>query len=85
MKITDFLTSPRFLGVVVIGVLQALVLFNIITSEQGEGLVLIIQGIIGSAVVVRTVDRTGDKRVVAAGVASDQVSVRSVTDVPPKD
>lgn len=62
-----------------------MVLFNLITSEQGEGLILIIQGILGSAVVVRTLDRQGDKAVIAAGVASDQLSVSSVTSVPPTD
>ena len=79
----QLLKSPRFLAVLVIGALQALVLFNVINSEQGEGLILIIQGILGSAVVVRTVDRVGDKQVLAAGVASDQLSVGSVTKVPP--
>lgn len=77
------LQSPRFLAVLVIGLLQGLVLFNIITGEQGEGLIQIIQAIIGAAVVVRTVDRVGDKQVLAAGVASEQLNVVSVTEVPP--
>jgi len=56
-------SSPRFWGIVAIGLLQALVLFNIITSAQGEGLIQIIQGIIGSAVVVGSLDRVGKKAV----------------------
>jgi len=66
----SLLKSPRFIAVLVIGILQALVLFNIITGEQGEGLVLIVQSIIGSAVVVRTADRFGDKAVEAAEVTN---------------
>lgn len=63
MKIIDLLKSPRFIGILVIGLLQGLVLFNIISGIQGEGLIQIIQAIIAGAVVVRTVDRTGDKKV----------------------
>lgn len=58
--------SPRFLAVLTIGLLQALVLFNVISGEQGEGLILIIQGVIGSAVVVRTVDRNSDRQIESA-------------------
>ena len=68
--------SPRFLAVLTIGLLQALVLFNVISGEQGEGLILIIQGIIGSAVVVRTVDRNSDRQVesvlITTGLTSEE-------------
>ncbi len=60
------LKSPRFLGILAIGILQALVLFKVLTGDQVQGLVTIVQGIIGSAVVVRTVDRNlGDATAVA--------------------
>ncbi len=62
----DLLKSPRFLGIVAIGILQALVLFNVIDSVQGDGLVVILQGVIAGAVTVRTIDRAGDKQVEAA-------------------
>ena len=84
----SLLTSPRFLGIFIIAVLQGLVLFNVIDSVQGEGLIVIVQSVIAGAVVVRTVDRVGDKSVLAAGVASEQITVtpvNSVTNVPPKD
>jgi len=55
------LSSSRFQGVLAIGILQALLLFNLITNTQMEGLVQIIQGIIATAVVIRSVDRIGDK------------------------
>lgn len=57
----ELLSSPRFLAILVIGALQTLVLFNEITSVQGEGLIQIIQTILAAAIVVRTVDRTTDK------------------------
>lgn len=53
------LSSPRFQGILAIGLLQALVLFNVITSAQGEGLVMIIQTVIAGAVAVGTLDRVG--------------------------
>ena len=60
-KIVALLSSPRFIGVLIIGALQALVLFNVITGTQSEGLISIIQTVIGSAVVVRTLDRAAEK------------------------
>ena len=84
-KLIALFSSPRFQGVLVIAILQALVLFNVISSVQGEGLIQIIQGIIATAIVVKTVDRSADKKVVAAGVASGQTNVASVTDIPPTE
>lgn len=66
----DLLKSPRFLGLLVIAILQGLVLFNIITSIQGEGLIQIIQAVIAGAVVIRTVDRGGDKAVESSKIVS---------------
>lgn len=81
----SLLSSPRFQGILVAAILQALVLFNVITGEQGEGLVLIIQGIIAAAVLNKTVDKVGDKNIIAAGVSSGAIDVKSVTDVPPQE
>lgn len=53
----NLLKSSRFQGILAIAILQALSLFNVITSVQGEGLIQIIQTIIAGAVVIRTVDR----------------------------
>lgn len=66
----ELLKSIRFQAILIIGLLQALVLFNIITGVQGEGLVQIIQAIVAGAVVVRTVDRSGDKTVESAKINS---------------
>ena len=57
----SLLQSPRFLGIVTIGVLQALVLFNVITGVQGEGLIQIVQAVIAGAVAVGSLDRVGKK------------------------
>ncbi len=62
-KNMTILKSERFWGIIAVALLQALVLFDVITSVQGEGLIQIIQTVIGSAIVVRTVDRIGDKMV----------------------
>lgn len=56
----NLLKSSRFQGLLLIGVLQALVLFHVITGEQSQGLIQIIQAIVAGAVVVRTVDRSAD-------------------------
>jgi hypothetical protein len=75
----ELFKSPRFLGVVAIGVLQSLVLFNMINSTQGEGLTLILQGIIAAAVVVRTVDRVADKTVESAQITAGIVPAETGT------
>jgi len=56
-SIKTLFSSSRFQGVLIIGLLQALLLFNVITNVQMEGLVQIIQTIIGAAVAIRTMDR----------------------------
>lgn len=68
-KFISLVTSTRFIGLVLVGLMQALVLFNVVTSAQGEGLIHIIQSIVTGAVVIRTVDRnTGDAKIIASGV-----------------
>jgi len=54
--------SPRFWGLVLVGVLQALVLFKVINDLQGEGLIQIVQAIILGAVAIRTVDRASEPK-----------------------
>ena len=66
----NLLKSSRFQSLLLIGFLQALVLFNIITSVQGEGLIQIIQTVIAGAVVIRTFDRNGDKDVESSKITS---------------
>jgi len=78
----DLFKSPRFIGILVIGLLQALVLFNIIDNTHAQGLILIIQGIIAAAITVRTVDRNGDKKVESAKIMSDITPVDATTDSP---
>ena len=55
----NLLKSPRFLGIVAVGALQALVLFSVITGVQGEGLINIVSGIIAAAIAVGSLDRVG--------------------------
>lgn len=55
----SLIKSTRFQGILIIGALQALMLFNVITSAQGEGLIQIIQAIVAGAVAVGTLDRVG--------------------------
>jgi hypothetical protein len=66
----DLLKSPRFVAILIIGLLQALALFDVISSAQGEGLIQIFQAVIAGAVLVRTVDRNADKSVEAALIQS---------------
>ena len=79
----SLLGSPRFQAILVAAILQALVLFDVINGEQGEGLVLIIQMVLGAAVVNKTVDKMGEKNIIAAGVAKGTVLVEDVVNVPP--
>jgi hypothetical protein len=61
IKIMSLLTSPRFLGIVTVGIIQALVLFGIISGVQGEGLANIISAVVAGAVAVGTLDRIGSQ------------------------
>lgn len=82
-KLIALFSSPRFLGVLAIAFLQALVLFNVITSVQGEGLIQIIQGVIGIAVTIKTIDRnTGDAKtgVTTVNIPSNVSSVTATTE-----
>jgi len=60
MNIKTLLGSSRFQQLTIIAVLQALVLFNVISSEQGTGLINILSGLFGASVVIGTVDRRSD-------------------------
>lgn len=55
----NLLQSPRFLGILTIGVIQALVLFKVIDGVQGEGLANIVSAVIAGAVAVGSLDRVG--------------------------
>ncbi len=67
----NLLKSSRFQGILLIAILQALVVFNVITGDQATQLITIIQAVAAGAITVRTVDRFGDKKVEAAEVAVD--------------
>lgn len=72
-KYIQILTSTRFLQLLTVAVLQALVLFNVISSEQGEGLIDIISALLVGSVAIRTIDKnTGEARITASGVKSSK-------------
>lgn len=51
------ISSERFIQLLVIAILQSLTLFNVITSDQGTGLINIISGLLAASVTVRTIDK----------------------------
>lgn len=59
-KYKDLLNSSRFQQLLIIAILQSLVVFNVISSDQGVQLINIISALFGASVVVRTVDRQSD-------------------------
>lgn len=60
-KIIEIVSSTRFIQLLIVAFLQSLVLFNVITSDQGEGLTNIISALLIGSVTIRTIDRnTGD-------------------------
>lgn len=62
-KFKEILGSSRFQQMILIAILQSLVLFNVITSDQGTGLINIISYLFGASVLIRTVDRNaGDAK-----------------------
>lgn len=71
-KIVALLSSPRFIGLVIVGFLQALVVFNVITGVQAESLIQIVQSIILGAVAIRTLDRNAEK---VAGATANTTTV----------
>jgi hypothetical protein len=81
----SLLASPRFQAILVAAVLQALVLFNVITGDKAEGLVLIIQGVLAAAVLNKTADKIGEKNIIAAGVAKGTVDIETVATIPPQE
>lgn len=80
-KLVALLSSPRFVGLVIIGALQALVLFNVISGAQGEGLIQILQTIIGGSVVIKTIDRASEKVSSASANTTTVTMPKSVTSV----
>jgi len=60
-KLVALLSSPRFIGVLIIGALQTLVVFNVITGEQATKLIEIVQGVILAAITIKTLDRSAEK------------------------
>lgn len=76
-KIVQLVTSVRFLQLVVVAVLQSLVLFSIISTEQGEGLINIISALLVGSVGIGTIDKFS-----AAKSGATTVSIpKNVTEV----
>jgi hypothetical protein len=73
----NLFSSPRFLGILAVAILQALELFGVVTSVHSQGLVQIIQAVIASAVVVGTTDR------ISSQTPSQQTVVPTVYPYPP--
>ena len=61
LKIPSLLRSPRFWGLVIIGVLQALLQTGVISGADLEVWTQVIQMITGGAVGIRTIDRIAEK------------------------
>ncbi len=80
----NIFSSPRFWLIVIIAVLQSLSVFNILGGDQVDQLTNIISIALGGIVAIRTIDKQGESKILAAGVTSGQVSTKSVTDVPPQ-
>lgn len=56
-KVIALLSSIRFLQLVVVAVIQALVLFSVISTDQGTGLANIISALLVGSVGLGTIDR----------------------------
>lgn len=76
MKYLEILRSPRFLQLVLIAALQTLVLFNVVSTEQGTGLINILSALFAGSVVISTVDKnTGEARIESAKLSSGTTTV----------
>jgi len=70
-KFKEIITSTRFIQLFIVSVIQSLVLFNVVTSVQGEGLINIISALLIGSVTIRTVDKNvGEARVESAKVTA---------------
>jgi len=68
-KLLQIIQSARFIQLVIVAILQSLVLFNVLTTEQGVGLVNIISALFGASVVIGTVDKnTGEAKIEVAKI-----------------
>ncbi len=56
-----FLKSTRFWKIVLIAVLEGLVVTNVIDGETSQTIARLLEFVLGSSVVIRTVDRVGEK------------------------
>lgn len=59
-KFKAIISSARFIQLLIVALLQALVLFNVISGEQGTGLINIISGLFVASVAVSTIDKHGN-------------------------
>jgi hypothetical protein len=78
-KYISVFTSPRFLQLLLVAVLQSLVVFNLITSEQGEGLINILSALFVGSVAIRTIDKNIGEPKMNNTTVSMPATVTSVT------
>jgi len=75
-KLLQIFQSARFIQLVIVAILQSLVLFNVLTTEQSVGLVNIISALFGASVVIGTVDKnTGEARIESAKLSTGTTTV----------
>lgn len=60
-KIRGILSSVRFWQMFIVAVLQSLVLFSVISSEQGSGLIDIVSALLVGSVAIGTIDKVAKK------------------------
>lgn len=77
--------SPRFWLIVAIAVLQALAVFNVLGGEQVDQLINIISIALGGIIANKTIDKIGEKTIIAAGVQKGSVDIEDVVKVPPQE
>lgn len=66
-KFKEILGSSRFQQMLIVSILQALVVFNVITGDQSVQLVNIVSYLFGASVLIGTVDKASEAK---AGVTS---------------
>lgn len=83
-KFIDIFSSARFVQLFVVAILQALVLFRVIDTEQGTGLINIISALFAGSVVIGTVDRASENKVAAAIITAEAIASVPTKEVPLK-
>lgn len=75
-KLLQIFTSPRFIQLLIIAIIQSLVLFSVVSSDTGTGLVNIISGLFAASVAIGTVDKNiGEAKIEAAKLSTGTTTV----------